>query len=420
MLFNVQDYGARPNGPLCTRQLQKAIDDCFRSGGGEVVVPTGVYLTGGLRLRTGVTLHLLENAVLRGSTDPEDYTEYLTDELEPIDEQERAHHAPNVVIGARISDCIRPYSRWNNAILRAVRARNVAIIGECGSEIDGQNCFDPEGEEGFRGPHAINMWYCDGITLRGYTVRDSANWAHAIQNSRHIRVEGITVLGGHDGFDIRSCDDVRIERSVFRTGDDCIAGFDNIDVTVRECCFESSCSIFRFGGADVLIEDCRGIPPTEYGHRLTLTDEEKRRRAPTTDACRRNCLNVFLYYCDNRAQLRRTPGNIVVRRSYFEGADAVMRLPFGVQWCTNRSLADITFEACTFVGIREPMLLSAPTEEPLTLRMLDCTLSAADAGGTLPLLSGTNVKDVVLERVKLYGFSADEIDAQPRPKITIK
>ena len=79
MKFNIQHYGALPNGALCTSQIQSAIDDCFLNGGGEVLIPEGVYLTGGLRLRSGVTLHLLENAVLSGSTSPEDYMTYIND-----------------------------------------------------------------------------------------------------------------------------------------------------------------------------------------------------------------------------------------------------------------------------------------------------------------------------------------------------
>ena len=64
MLVNILDYGAKPNGELCTKNIQSAIDACFLQGGGEVVVPSGEFLTGGLRLRSQVTLHLLENAKL--------------------------------------------------------------------------------------------------------------------------------------------------------------------------------------------------------------------------------------------------------------------------------------------------------------------------------------------------------------------
>ena len=74
-------------------------------------------------------------------------------------------------------------------------------------------------------------------------------------------MENVTVLAGHDGFDIRTCDDVTMKDCVFRTGDDCIAGFDNQNVTVRNCILDSACSLFRFGGTDVLLENCTGGAP---------------------------------------------------------------------------------------------------------------------------------------------------------------
>ena len=57
---------------------------------------------------------------------------------------------------------------------------------------------------------------------------------HAIHNSRDISISEVSVLGGHDGFDVRTCDDISIENCRFITGDDCIAGFDNINVTDRD------------------------------------------------------------------------------------------------------------------------------------------------------------------------------------------
>lgn len=417
--FCICDYGAVSDGTLCTGAVQAAIDACFLAGGGEVVIPTGEYLVGGLRLRSNVTFHLLEDAVLKGSICPEDYVGFLHDRVEPISQEERNSPAPTAKPGATLWSDSYPCSRWNNAIIRAFRAQNVAIIGERGSRICGQNCFDPLGEEGYRGPHAINMWYCEGITLRGYTVEDSANWAHAIQNSRGIQVQNVTVLGGHDGFDIRTCDGILIENCRFLTGDDCIAGFDNVDVTVRACYFESACSIFRFGGTDVLVENCRSETPTTYGHRYTLSAAEKQARAATTSACRRNCLNVFMYYCDDRAAIRRTPRNIVIRGCDFHNADAILRLPFGHKWCCNRSLSDITFESCTFDGVCMPMRLNCPAEEPLSLVMRDCFVAARKGYEDLPLVEGEHVKRIVLERVSMENFKAPEIRCKPETEIVV-
>lgn len=58
MTYNIISYGAKEGDSLCTKQIQHAIDDCFLNGGGEVVISSGIYLTGGLRLRSNVTLHL--------------------------------------------------------------------------------------------------------------------------------------------------------------------------------------------------------------------------------------------------------------------------------------------------------------------------------------------------------------------------
>jgi len=420
MKYNILNFGALPNGMPCTRQIQNAIDACFLGGGGEVVIPTGTYLVAGLRLRSGVTLHLLENAILLGSLDPEDYFAYLNDTVEPISDEERTAYVSTAKEGAELWEDSRPCSRWNNAIIRAYKAKHIAIIGESGSAICGQNCYDEQGEEGYRGPHAINMWYCEDVTLRGYTIRDSANWAHAIQNSRGIHVHQVTVLGGHDGFDVRTCDDITVDSCTFRTGDDCIAGFDNCRVRVRNCYFESACSIFRFGGNDVLVEDCRGTAATEYGHRYKLTDEEKRNRVATSPNCRYNCHNAFLYYCDNRAKIRNTPGNLLFRRCEFQNVDAVMRIPFGHMWCCNRSLSDIAFEDCAFDGVCIPMRLDCPEDEPLKLlRMKNCTVTGREGFEEIPLVTGTNVKRIELENVSIKNLTNPEILCEPRAEVTI-
>ena len=142
MVYNILDYGAKADGTLCTNQIQKAINDCFLDGGGEVIIPCGVFLTGGLRLRSGVTLHLLENAILKGSTCPEDYTAYINDPIEPILPDEIDKPVSTVKPNTEVGRSAYPYSRWNNAIIRAIKATNISIIGEKGSQINGQNCFD--------------------------------------------------------------------------------------------------------------------------------------------------------------------------------------------------------------------------------------------------------------------------------------
>ena len=418
MIYNVIDYGAKQGGNLCTKEIQNAIDACFLAGGGEVVVPEGDFYTGGLRLRSNVTLHLLENAHLVGSVDPEDYLTYLDDEIEPIPLEDR-----DMIVPTAFPDCksasARPFSRWNNAIIRAIKAENIAIIGEEGSVIDGRNCFDAIGEEKYRGPHAINIWFSKNITLKGYTIKDSANWAHAIQNSQNIKMTFVTVLGGHDGFDVRTCDDILVEDCVFRTGDDCIAGFDNVNVTVRRCVLETACSIFRFGGRNVLVENCKGGASTSYGFRGNLTLEEKMARADTHEECRHNCLTVYLSYSDKRARIREKSGNTVFRHCIFKDPDAIVNIPYGHVWCCNGSLNEVFFEYCTFDGVIYPMLLNGCPDEPVDISFDNCRIRAREGAQDVELVEGIAAKRISFENLTLENFADPLIKCNSSCKVEL-
>ena len=61
--YHITDFGASVHASDNTTAIQAAIDSCFREGGGAVVVPAGVFLTGDIRLRSHVTLYLTANAV---------------------------------------------------------------------------------------------------------------------------------------------------------------------------------------------------------------------------------------------------------------------------------------------------------------------------------------------------------------------
>mgnify|MGYP000226287436 CR=1 FL=1 len=58
---------------LITNLIQKAIDSCAANGGGTVRFPAGTYVTGGIQLRSNVTLQLDKGAILQGSDKYSDY-----------------------------------------------------------------------------------------------------------------------------------------------------------------------------------------------------------------------------------------------------------------------------------------------------------------------------------------------------------
>ena len=70
---NAKDFGLTDGAvELQHKKIQNAIDNCFKQGGGEVIIPKGKYRLGDIRIRSNVTLRLESGAYLMGSNDPED------------------------------------------------------------------------------------------------------------------------------------------------------------------------------------------------------------------------------------------------------------------------------------------------------------------------------------------------------------
>ncbi len=406
--FLITDFGAVANGELQTDKVQAAIDKCFLSGGGEVTVPAGEFVVAGIRIRSGVTLHLLENAVLKGTRNPEDYLAYLNDTVEPVPDK---YKSDDVWIKPSLRKSYdfhtQPAARWNNGLIKAIDAHDIAIIGEKGAVIDGFDCFDEIGEEHYRGPHAISFQHCKNVTLKGYTVKDSANWAHNIHYSKNISIENVTILAGHDGAHFNSCDDIRISNCEFYTGDDCVAGFDNYNVSVDNCILNSACSAFRFGGRDVTITNCKAYGPCKYIFRGGMSKEEKRASAPSVlGTSRNNMLSFFTYYADKSLKIRKLPGNILIKDCVCENADRLLHynLSGNETWQCSSPLESITFENFTATGIGMSLSLYSTVDMPIELTIRNSKISFREK--TPEFVRAHSYKRITLENVEIENLDS--------------
>ena len=392
------DILLKPKNQIMTSEIQNAIDTCFLSGGGKIVFEKGDYLLGSIRLRSNCTLYLKSGATLKGSRNINDY--FLDNDLiEPINPS----YKTNVLwqpCGVRENDdhFNKPLSRWNNSLIRIIDAQNVSIIGEENSVIDGQDPYDELGESYFRGPHGIAFHNSKNLSFSGYTIKNTGNWAHIGYKSQNITFTGIEVHGGHDGIHNSSCDDFTIENCSFYTGDDCVAGFDNVNVTIKNCKFNSACSGLRFGGTNVLVENCKFFGPCMYAFRGSLSLADKISGTPTPKDGRKNMLSLFTYYSDFSLTVRNTPGNIIIKNCVVENCDRFLHYDFtGTHtWQKNKPLSSITFQNIVATGVTMPFNAYGDKETPLNLvlRNLDVTfnkeVNSVIRGGNFELISVEN------------------------------
>ena len=403
----------KPNNENMTCVIQKAIDDCFLQGGGKIVLEAGEYVIGGIRLRSNCTLYLKSGAVLKGVREIEAYDILSSDRIEPLGVQYQTDMLWTPPHARKTFDHMsKAGSRWNNALIRILCAKNVRIIAEKGAVIDGSDPYDALGEENYRGPHGIAYHHSCNLHFEGYLIKNTGNWSHIGYQSQNITYKNIVVQGGHDGIHNSSCDNYLIEDCEFYTGDDCVAGFDNYNVTVRNCVLNSACSGMRFGGADILVENCRFYGPAEFVFRGALPLADKIAGTPSPRKGGR-MLALFTYYSDFSLNVRRLPKNIVVRNCTVENCERFLHFDFtGTHtWQKNKPLVEITFENIKASGIGLPFNAYGSAENPLTLRVKDCEISfsrksdCAIRSGNFALIQVENVQfeNVSDALVKGYG-----------------
>ena len=396
-------YRVQPTDGDATMAIQGEIDRAFLSGGGTVVISKGEWNVKALRLRSRVTLYLESGATIRGSRNPEDYFILDEDKVEPVPCEWITHEAWTREQSCSLDNFTRyPASRWNNGLIRLLGAEDAAIVGEAGSVIDGMNPYDPIGEEFFRGPQGISAINCKRLTLKGYTIRQTGNWAHRIADTSDLLVENVTCEAGHDGVHVNGCDNVIVRHCVCTTGDDCIAGFDNANVLVEDCFLNTACSAFRFAGTDVMIRRCTVKGPAKFGFRGSLSKEDKAAGTPSGKAPRNNTLSFFTYYADGTHPIRQNAGNILIEDCTSDDTDRLLHYNYGNErWQRGKPMTDVTFRRVKATRIKMPAAAWGDGEVPIRLVFEDCDF---DFSVPVPeFIRGSAIAEVTMKNVKITG-----------------
>ncbi len=76
--YVLTEHGILGDGKLHTKEIQALIDEAAANGGGVIVVPRGIYMTGSLYFKQGVHLYVAAGGTLLGSDDISDYDMGIT------------------------------------------------------------------------------------------------------------------------------------------------------------------------------------------------------------------------------------------------------------------------------------------------------------------------------------------------------
>ena len=264
--FVITDYGAIAKFNFDSRKaIQTAIDECSKSGGGKVIIPSGNFFTSGsIFLKNNVNLHLEENAHIKFGRN---YKNYLPNvkvrwagticyNYSPLI---YAYQQKNIAItGKGTLDGNNPVLKsWLWAILAIGESSKIREAGENGTphneRIFGHVPGNKKHKKYHFRPTFIEFYECENILLSDFLLTKTRFWSIHPVFSQNITIRNITIknnIVNDDGIDPDGCKNVLIENCTIKTIDDCIAvksgrdrdGWDNKpceNIIVRNCSLHS-------------------------------------------------------------------------------------------------------------------------------------------------------------------------------------
>ena len=229
--FPITKYGAKPgNVQANTKAFEKAMAACNKAGGGRVVVPAGVWITGAVHFRSNCQLWLSEGAELVFEDDPQLYlpavhTSWEGTECMNYSPLIYAYECENVGIGG--TGLIHPkmdfWTTWFARPESHIQATR-QLYAMCSTGIPVEHRHMEEGEANMR-PHLIQFNRCTNVQLADFRIQDSPFWTIHLYLCKEAWVHGLNVYAhGHnnDGIDIEMTQHILVEDCVFDQGDDAV------------------------------------------------------------------------------------------------------------------------------------------------------------------------------------------------------
>ena len=240
---------------LNTMAIQQAIDEIACRGGGTLTFYPGRFLTGGIIMKSGVTLHLMEGATLLGSKNPYDYRSV-----------------------SRPKEDNTEHDLTSKGLIMAVNAENIGLTGA--GTIDGQglalslfvDSLHHTGEwvdlfynkrrlrpSGSMRPNLFFFCDCKQVMVEGLHLRNSAGWGLSFDRCEQLTLKDLVVYNraywNNDGIDFTDCQHVLVADCRINSADDgvCLKSYHTQsecrDIELARLDIRSSASAIKFGTA---------------------------------------------------------------------------------------------------------------------------------------------------------------------------
>jgi len=406
--FPITDFGAPTDGIAdSTAAITNAIAACNKAGGGRVIVPKGMFVTGAIHLKSNVNLHIAEGATLLFSSEPAKYLPVVLTRWEGVECMSYspfiyAYGQENIAItGKGTLDGGATPETWLGWNLKQsttdkprlqVPARNKLVeMGEKNVPV-AERVF---GEGSYLRSSFVQPYRCKNILIEGVTIVRSPMWELNPVLCTNVTVRGVTIVShgsNNDGCDPESCRDVLIENTTFDTGDDCIAiksgrnndgrrlSMPSENIIIRNCVMKDG-----HGGVTIGSEisgDCRNV----FAENCTMDSPHLDRALRLkTNAVRGGILESI--YMRN-VEVGRVADSVVSIDFRYEEGEKGHYLP---------SVRDIVVENVTSrSGPRALSLVGFKSAPIRNLRLINCTFNDVEKDDVIQYVEGLEKTNVTI------------------------
>jgi hypothetical protein len=195
-VFDITTFGAKGDGKTQNRTaIGKAIEAAAAAGGGTVEFPAGVWVTGSLRLRSNITLHLEPGSVIEASSETAEYDAAEPNQWDKFQDSGHSH--------------------FHNSLIWGENLENIAIVG--GGRISGKALAR---ERGAGADKTIALKLCRNVTLRDVSILTGGHFGILATGVDNLTIDNVTIDTNRDGIDVDSCRNVRISNSSVNSPND--------------------------------------------------------------------------------------------------------------------------------------------------------------------------------------------------------